>query len=468
LVIAGDSRITVAAGKSLTVTGLLDWSAGMITRDGRVIIAPGGVANLTTASGKFLDGVFENRGTTNYPGAGFLFGRDTGNLPARIENAAGGTWIVDGEGDFSQNQGSATYRIDNAGTFIKRGAGTTTVVNNPVAFVNTGTVQLIEGTMSLQGVFTQTTVGATTNLAGGSLSATTLTFAAGRVTGVGTITANVTNSGAVFSPGETGTRTIGITGSYTQQAGGSLEFDLGGNAASGAFDKLTVSGTATLNGTVVLRNSVVLAGEVFPLVTYASRSGTFPTITVENNGTGTASYLATRADFAVTAEEPPAQAPQLAVSYEEWVGSVTQTWGPPPSISAASVPSNRRVTSAAQPSSWEQDPNADPDQDGANNLAEYAFQTNPLDPASMPTLQINLSAMMPGCMEITCGMRSDALDIVLTPEVSSDLKTWSPISAGLVNMNEDRSIPGIKKITLCLNPAVTGNTILRWKVSLIK
>jgi hypothetical protein len=101
-------------------------------------------------------------------------------------------------------------------------------------------------------------------------------------------------------------------------------------------------------------------------------------------------------------------------------------------------------------------------------LAEYAFQTNPLDPASMPTLQINLSAMMPGCMEITCGMRSDALDIVLTPEVSSDLKTWSPISAGLVNMNEDRSIPGIKKITLCLNPAVTGNTILRWKVSLIK
>ena len=131
----------------LTVGGTFDFEAGTLTAGGSVIIGTSGIANLTTGTGKFIDGVLENRGTINYTGTGLFFGRDVPNLSARIENAAGATFIVDGEGDFTQNHGSANYRIDNAGTFIKRGAGTTTVVNNPVFFASTGTVQIEEGTL---------------------------------------------------------------------------------------------------------------------------------------------------------------------------------------------------------------------------------------------------------------------------------------------------------------------------------
>jgi hypothetical protein len=54
----------------------------------------------------------------------------------------------------------------------------------------------------------------------------------------------MTNSGAVFAPGETGSRTLHIAGTYTQQAGGALDFDLGGDAASGDFDRFAVTGAA--------------------------------------------------------------------------------------------------------------------------------------------------------------------------------------------------------------------------------
>ena len=147
LTIQGDGRLTMQNNSVMTVTGTFDWESGTLTSGGRLIVDPGAVANLTTGAGKFIDGVLENRGTVNYTGNGLLFGRDAPNLNARIENAAGGTFIVDGEGDFTQNHGSANYRVDNAGTFIKRGVGTTTVVNNPVFFANTGTVQVEAGTL---------------------------------------------------------------------------------------------------------------------------------------------------------------------------------------------------------------------------------------------------------------------------------------------------------------------------------
>ena len=134
------------------------------------------MANLTTGAGKFIDGVLENRGTVNYTGTGLLFGRDGPNLNARIENAAGGTFIVDGEGDFTQNHGSANYRMDNAGTFIKRGAGTTTVVNNPIFFATTGAVQIESGELLLTG---SASLGGAIDQTGGSVELGSLSYTLG-------------------------------------------------------------------------------------------------------------------------------------------------------------------------------------------------------------------------------------------------------------------------------------------------
>ena len=166
LTIRADGRLGVASGATVTVTGTFDWQAGTLTKDGRLIIAPGAVANLTTAGGKFIDGVFENRGITNYPGTQLFFGRDVPNLPARIENAVGGTFIIEGAGSFAQNNGGPAYRIENAGTFIKRGAGTTTIVNNPVFFASTGAVKIESGELRLNA---SATLGGVIDQAGGNL-----------------------------------------------------------------------------------------------------------------------------------------------------------------------------------------------------------------------------------------------------------------------------------------------------------
>jgi hypothetical protein len=145
LTITGDGRVTVQNNAVLTVTGVLNWDSGTLTNGGKLSIA-GAVANLTSGSFKFIDGIFENGGTVNYTGTNLRFGRDAQNLAARIENLAGGTFIVDGDGDFEQHNGSVNLALNNAGTFIKRNAATT-VFNTNVPFNTTGTVQIEAGTL---------------------------------------------------------------------------------------------------------------------------------------------------------------------------------------------------------------------------------------------------------------------------------------------------------------------------------
>ncbi len=292
---------TLSGAGTVTATGVYDWSGGALGLGGELVIEAGATANILNGSTKGLNRVFRNRGTVNHTTANNVFFNLSATTSARIENEPGAVWTVDGEGDYPHSSGG-TNAFNNAGSFIKRGG--TTSFSSFATFNNSGDVVVEGGTLRFDGAFTQTDAGADMDLAGGNLSSTTLTFAAGRVSGVGTLTANVTNAGATFAPSGTGSRTLAITGSYTQQAGGSLELDLDGVAASDEFDKLTVSASATFNGTVNLRNSVSLTGEVFTLLTHGSSSGTFPTITVTNGGNATATYLGNRTDFTVTADPP--------------------------------------------------------------------------------------------------------------------------------------------------------------------
>ena len=70
-----------------------------------------------------------------------------------------------------------------------------------------------------------------------------MNFTGGVVNAGGTIVGNVSNSGATFSPGESGVGELLITGNYSQ-TGGAFKVDLGG-VDPGQFDKLTVSGAAS-------------------------------------------------------------------------------------------------------------------------------------------------------------------------------------------------------------------------------
>jgi len=453
---------------TVTVTGALTWTGGTMRGTGKTVLAAGATATLNNTSNNLgLDEsrVFENAGTVTHNGNLIFNLHSFGTTTSRVVNFAGAVWESQGEADFRHNS-STNSVFENAGLFRKTGAGTTQFTASLVRLVNTGTVEVLGGTIALEGGFEQTT--GSLALLGGNLSATgTLTFAGGSVLGTGTIIANVTNSGAVFAPSADGNRTIAITGSYSQLAGGSLELDLDSLAAGGAFDRLAVSGAASLNGTLTLRNSLALTNEIFTLLTHASRIGQFSTLSMANGVSAVPSYLATRSDFTVTADAPSAGAPQLAASYEEWVGSVHKTWGEPTPAAARGNDSGFSFAAASAVLPWDADPFADPDRDGSNNLLEYAFQTNPLNPGSTPHVTIGRDHVRQGRLILSCLRRANASDISMVLESSSDLKTWR--GTGWIDEVDGRIVtkpvgPGIEQCDIDIDPSVSGGRFWRWNV----
>jgi hypothetical protein len=81
-----------------------------------------------------------------------------------------------------------------------------------------------------------------------------------------------------------GTGTLTLTGpSFTNT--GTLALRLGGLTPGSQFDRLVISGTATLGGTLnvnLLNGFAPAVGDMFDVLTYGSRVGEFATI--EGNG----------------------------------------------------------------------------------------------------------------------------------------------------------------------------------------
>ena len=420
LTLRGDGRLGTAAGQALTVSGTFGFQAGTLLQNSRIIIAPGGVGNLTTSSGKFIDGVLENRGTLNYTGTAFFFGRDNPNFFARIENTAGGTFIVDGEGGFSQNHASPNYRIENAGNFIKSGAGTTTVVSAPVQFGNTGTVQLTGGALSPLGGFTQN----------------------GTVRGSGTLIGNVSNNG-MFKPDPV-PGGITVQGSYTQTVSGRLELTLHGADATLQHRSLRITGAAAFNGALDVALQSPFAepqNATFPVMSFSGRSGDFTSVTglTDNFGytfsrayTGTALALTIATVGALPT--PPAGA-RILTGYAHWIGEQAVLAG-----------NDARLGRTE-----------DPDGDGSTNLQEYAFGTPPFNagPVVQPvpsTLQD--SGLLWAVLEFPRRIDTPSLQYeILESTVPGG---WSPVSDTL----ELGSIPvpgqpGLEIVRLAVWPALT-------------
>src|SRR5207253_2149569 len=90
-----------------------------------------------------------------------------------------------------------------------------------------------------------------TTIVNGQLATTNGVFInAGSLGGTGLITGNVTNA-ALIAPGNS-PGTLDITGNYVQTADGTLQLEIGGRDSGppSNFDRLRVTGTASLGGTV--------------------------------------------------------------------------------------------------------------------------------------------------------------------------------------------------------------------------
>ncbi len=208
---------TLGGAGDVTVNGTLNWLAGIMGGTGRTIVANGGVASLTTGGIKGLNRTLENAGTITYSGTVLAFGY-TAAIAGVINNLAGGTFNVTGDGDLNQSS-AAAHAFNNSGTFTKSGSGTVTDISN-VAFNNSGVVQVNAGTLNLN--FNGNNAGAWTNATGATLN---------------------------------------LLGNFTQAAGGSL-----GGAGAINFP----GGTHSIAGTFLPGGNVVISGATVNLVTSQS------------------------------------------------------------------------------------------------------------------------------------------------------------------------------------------------------
>ena len=216
--------LSIAAGKVARLNNQLTWQSGIINGGGTFLVAGTAGINLVTVADHIVDGLttIDNQGTINM---------STGTL--MLNNAS----VFDNNGRFVF-LGTANMLID------------TQTALNPGIFNNRQLLEsLTTGTASIGAGLTYTHSAATVDIASGSTLAfgAPLVLDAGSVLqGSGELIGDVDNTAGTVRPGgESATGTLSITGNYNQQPAGRLEIDIAGTTD---YDKLVVSGTATLAG----------------------------------------------------------------------------------------------------------------------------------------------------------------------------------------------------------------------------
>ena len=259
-----------------TLSTTLPWTGGTIA--GNWTVATNGLLTLSGTGVKSLTGVLTNAGTVTLQ-SGLQFGY----YYVQIVNQAGALLGV--QGDYSITSGYGG-QIVNAGTFRKSAGTGSCVVSIRIYFLNTGTVETEAGILQCDGGFIQSS--GRTVLKGGNFASTSpIQIFGGTLSGVGTVTGDVTSSGNVSPGASPGLLTI--SGNYTQAVGGALSIELAGLVPGTSFDRLIVSGTASLAGALnlTLTNGFYPPTNAnFSFLTCGTRTGTFGTFNYPSNAVG--------------------------------------------------------------------------------------------------------------------------------------------------------------------------------------
>ncbi len=179
--------------------------------------------------------------------------------------------------------------INNGAGLSKIGPGTL-LLNTPNTY--TGATTVSAGVLQV------------TNTSGSATGSGSVTIAAGAtLSGTGRITGAVTNNGAV-APG-TSPGTLRLTSAYTQNAGGSLNIEIGGTVAGTQYDRLAVGGAANLNGSLnvtLINNFAPAIGDTFDILAAGLRNGVFATLDLPplNSGAWAIEYLPTIVRLSIT------------------------------------------------------------------------------------------------------------------------------------------------------------------------
>jgi hypothetical protein len=220
------------------------------------------------------------------------------------------------------------------------------------------------------------------------------------LTGTGQINSNVISSGTV-SPGQS-TGTLSISGTYTHKASAKLTVEIAGSTA---FDKLVISGTASLSGTlnIVTNGYTPRAGETFTVLTASSLSGTFSNVSLPSIWTGLG----------------------WQVQYSANPGFVTLT------VTGRAMLANYDLYASYHNLGANSDLN-DPNNNGIPNLMEYALGRDPTSAAYRAATSHGRSN---GWFQIQFTRNTDATNLAYHVEAATYLTGGGDWSCILSNIN---------------------------------
>jgi hypothetical protein len=271
--------------------------------NGATVNGPGIVTNAVgktfSIDNSTLNAALINQGSVIFRGFG-------NNLNGSVENQAGATLRVQGDGTISGAQlavaqgftnnglieltsvvnGQSAVLIVNNGTLVNspggvinsltgagnNGRGLNTELNNQ-GTLNVGATLTINkgpGAVYSDGGTINVSAGQTLQVIGGTFQINT----GGVLQGNGTVdvsSISFTNSGTVRPGAPIGS--LSVIGAYPQSAGGALDVQIGGRSAGIDYDQLQVSGNAILNGTlnITLTNGFrPVGGDRFEVARYGS------------------------------------------------------------------------------------------------------------------------------------------------------------------------------------------------------
>jgi hypothetical protein len=98
---------------------------------------------------------------------------------------------------------------------------------------------------------------------------------------------------------------------------------------------------------------------------------------------------------------------------------------------------------------------ADPDHDGANNLTEFGFGTDPLNPNSRPAVGVSRQLSNPSQLRLDYAISADAINLLVLPQVTEDLSSGKWRFDSFAMFTETNSDPAKLSITAIDVPSGT-------------
>ena len=288
--LASGGNLVLNGDATIGGSGALLLNGATISNDGTGTLT--NAAGGTIAGGGTISAGFQNLGTLTTTGQVIISGNFV-NLSGGV--LTGGTYIVEGQlqipGDITTNR--ATIQLESSGEVIdfstanalagltlNDSAGTLKLVNatfdsSAATFTNDGSV-IVDSASAFQATGNTYVQNSGSTKVDGVLAAATFDLEGGRLSGSGTVNADVHNDGGVIAPGDS-PGTIHFS-SYTQGAGGELDLEF---ADRTSWDQVFVSGAASLDGTLRLifdPGFDPIAGQRFLILSAASLTGDFSRI----------------------------------------------------------------------------------------------------------------------------------------------------------------------------------------------